>query len=246
MAKEKAEVVQSNEMVVVPPREFSPAEMMTNAIANGVDLAKIEKLMEMQERWEKNNAIKEYNTAMAKFKANPPKIDKDRSVGYSTAKGKVGYSHASLYNVVEKITAELSKYGLSASWRTNQINKDVQVTCRISHSAGHYEETSLVAGADDSGAKNSIQAIGSTITYLQRYSILALTGLATADGDTDGIVPEEKIDENKVSIINGLIKELSVDSAKFLQFMAVEKIEDIKSSDFSKAKLALESRRAKK
>jgi len=98
-----------------------------------------------------------------------------------------------------KITAELSKHGLSASWRTEQ-NGQIKVTCRISHSMGHYEETSLSADADTSGSKNAIQAVGSTITYLERYSLLAITGLATEDQDNDGELVSDKIDENKVSI----------------------------------------------
>lgn len=226
-------------------RATSPAELIQSAIASGADLEKLEKLLDLQIKWEENEAKKAYNKAMAEFKANPPKIEKDRHVGYQTSKGKVGYSHASLYNVVEKISSELSKYGLSATWRTAQNDKLVTVSCRITHEKGHSEETSLSAPSDDSGSKNAIQAIGSTVTYLQRYSLLSMTGLATHDQDTDGMV-EEKIDENKVAILKGLIQQLSVDEAKFLQFMAVEKIEDIKASEFAKAKMALEAKRREK
>lgn len=223
----------------------SPAELMNTAIQNGVDIDKLEKMLVLQERWEHNEAVKAYNRAMAQFKANPPKIDKDRQVKYSTGKGAVGYAHATLGNVVEKITAELSKYGLSMSWRTSQVDKNITVTCRISHERGHYEETSISAQADESGAKNPIQAVGSTISYLQRYSCLALTGLATYEQDTDGVVTEEKIDDNKVEIINKLISELGVDLAKFLEYMAVASVQDIPASQFAKAKVMLESRRKK-
>jgi hypothetical protein len=242
----KEEVVKKKQVVAVSQGPSTPSEMIQLAVANGVDLDKLEKLLILQERWEAGQAQKAYNKAMAEFKANPPKIDKDRHVGYTTAKGKVGYSHASLYNVVDKISAELSKYGLSASWRTAQANNLITVTCRISHSLGHSEETSITAGADDSGAKNPIQAVGSTISYLQRYSLLSMTGLATHDQDTDAITEEEKIDENKANIINGLIKELEVDLPKFLAFMSVEKVEDIKAADFAKAKLMLEGKRKAK
>ncbi len=231
------------ELVVMQSDDASPVKMMQTMLSNGGNLDNLEKFLLLQERWDRNNAIKAYNKAMADFKSNPPKIEKDRNVGYTTSKGKVGYSHASLYNVVHQITAELGKYGLSSSWRTAQNGKDITVTCRISHSMGHFEETSLTAVADDSGAKNAIQAVGSTITYLQRYSLLSLTGLATADGDTDGAVAEPVLDEGKLAIITGLIKELSVDTVKFLQYMDVEKIEDIKASDFAKAKLMLEAKR---
>jgi len=222
----------------------APTDLINSAIQNGADLEQIEKLLELQFKWEANEARKAYNKAMAEFKSNPPKIDKDKKVGYSTSKGKVGYSHASLYNVVDKITAELSKHGLSASWRTEQ-NGQIKVTCRISHSMGHYEETSLSADADTSGSKNAIQAVGSTITYLERYSLLAITGLATEDQDNDGNLPSDKIDENKVSILKKLIEDLKVDKTKFYKFMSVEKIEDIPVDKFAKAKVALEAKRRK-
>ena len=222
----------------------APTDLINSAIQKGADLEQIEKLLELQFKWEANEARKAYNKAMAEFKSNPPKIDKDKKVGYSTSKGKVGYSHASLYNVVDKITAELSKHGLSASWRTEQ-NGQIKVTCRISHSMGHYEETSLSADADTSGSKNAIQAVGSTITYLERYSLLAITGLATEDQDNDGNLPSDKIDENKVSILKKLIEDLKVDKDKFYKFMSVEKIEDIPVDKFAKAKVALEAKRRK-
>jgi hypothetical protein len=40
--------------------------------------------------------------------------------------------------------------------------------------------------ADATGNKNPVQQIGSTVTYLQRYTLLAATGLATSDSDDDG------------------------------------------------------------
>jgi len=80
----------------------APTDLINSAIHNGADLEQIEKLLELQFKWEANEARKAYNKAMAEFKSNPPKIDKDKKVGYSTSKGKVGYNHASLYNVVDK------------------------------------------------------------------------------------------------------------------------------------------------
>ena len=62
----------------------------------------------------------------------------------------------------------------------------MRVTCILTHVKGHRERTSLQAGLDQSGAKNNIQALGSTVTYLQRYSLLAAVGLATREQDNDG------------------------------------------------------------
>ena len=51
---------------------------------------------------------------------------------------------------------------------------------------GHSESTTLQSPPDASGGKNSIQAIGSAVTYLSRYTLLAITGLATGENEDDG------------------------------------------------------------
>jgi len=151
--------------------------------ANGeMDVAKLKELLELQERWDATQAKKAYTQAMAEFKKNPPEILKDKTVRYKDVK----YTHAGLHNVTTKINTELSKHGLTASWVTSQDNNSVKVTCKITHIMGHSEITSLSAPPDVTGSKNVIQAIGSTVTYLQRYTLLALTGLATYDQDDDG------------------------------------------------------------
>ena len=63
--------------------------------------------------------------------------------------------------------------GRTARFRTAQQDGLVRVTCVMSHRDGYSEETSLQSGVDASGNKNSIQAIGSAITYLQRYTLKA-------------------------------------------------------------------------
>ena len=191
MAKaKKAVVVKSPEKKALAESPqvqiMAPVEMMQMALKGGVDPAQLKELFAVQKDWEANEARKAYHVAMTDFKANPPEISKDKKVNYKTKQGGVvKYAHASLANVVKQINVALSKQGLSASWRTQQNGKIV-VTCRIAHVLGHYEETSLAAESDTSGSKNPIQAISSTVSYLERYTLLALTGLATYDQDNDG------------------------------------------------------------
>ena len=168
----------------------SPADLIKSAIAGGADLEKMEKLLDLQIRWEANEAKKAYNLAMAKFKKIPIMIDQDKLVNYSTSKGTLNYTHASLGNVVSKITPELSNYGLSVSWKQKQDGGKISVACIVSHEMGHSEQTSLSAGEDHSGAKNDIQSIGSTVKYLQRYTLLSLLGLATQEDENDGKPPK--------------------------------------------------------
>jgi hypothetical protein len=217
------------------------------AIETKADLPTIEKFMDLRERWEKNEARKAYNEAMTKFKANPPDIDKNRHVSYTTNSGKkTEYNHADLFNVTDKISSELSKYGLSASWTTAQADKTISVTCKISHVQGHFESTTLSSSPDDSGGKNSIQAIGSAVTYLQRYTLLALTGLATREQDNDGQSQVEYISDKQKSTILDFINAKEIDETKFCEFMGVDSVDKILASYYNKAIAALKSAKGKK
>ena len=241
MAKSKEEI---KAVEVVAPKEIkvSPSALIELAISKGADLDKLEKLLTLQERYNAIEAKKAYNKAMAEFKACPPDIDKDRTVQYQPKEGKaVKYNHASLYNVTDKINSELSKHGLSASWSVQQ-NGIISVTCRITHVKGHSEETTLSAPSDTSGSKNIIQAIGSTITYLQRYSLLSLTGLATHDQDDDGqasSAPVEYIDDRQRSELHDLAVDCGADMPKFMAYLKVEDLTKLPKNEFAKAKLAL-------
>ena len=238
----------ANELKTID-RNVSPAELIEKAVAGNANLEQLKTLLELQKDWEANEARKAYHKAMANFKDNPPKINKDRKVKFEAKGGSVGYNHASLSNVVDKISKELSKYGLSASWKVHQTEQ-ISVTCKITHELGHSEEVVITAPSDNSGAKNAIQAIGSTITYLQRYSLLSITGLATFEDDdamSAGKEPE-KIGEKELSVLRDLIVSAGIekDASKFMKFMAVEQLEDILLVNFPKAKAALEAKVSKK
>lgn len=230
----------------VQVRDNSPAALMMEAVSKGMDLDKMSKMLDLQERWEANEARKAYHAAMSAFKAHPPKIQKDKHVKFATQKGVTEYDHATLANVTDKISTELSKHGLSAAWLTEQAERLIKVTCTVTHVLGHSESTSISALPDESGGKNSIQAVGSTISYLQRYTLLAITGLATHDMDDDGKSAEETYLSTDQQIeINDLIRELKADEGRFLSYMKVESVEKIPANKYKVAIAALNAKRKK-
>lgn len=175
--------------------EITPMQMMRIAIEKDADLDKLQKLMDLQERWEAERARKAFTEAMNLFKANPPDIKKNKKVAF----GETKYDYASLDHVSKIIGAELSKYGLSHRWAVEQTKESIKVTCVITHSMGHSESVSMEGPSDTSGKKNAIQSIGSTITYLERYTLLAATGIAVKGQDDDARVagqPQKEINED--------------------------------------------------
>ncbi len=164
----------------------TPADLLLKAVESGADLDRMEQLMALQERWEANQAKKAFVEAMVEFKSKPIIIGKNKHVSFTTSKGRTEYDHAELVDVTEAIVPRLAEHGLSHDWSVSQEGTKITVTCTITHRLGHSKSVSMTAPADDSGGKNSIQAIASAKTYLERYTLLAVTGTATGGEDDDG------------------------------------------------------------
>ena len=156
------------------------------------DLEKLDRLLDVKERWENQEARKAYVTALAAFKRNPPKLVKDQQVDFGEGRSRTRYTYASLGDVASQVATRLAEHGLSHGWdieqsqAIGQLPGMVTVTCTLTHEWGHGESVSITAPRDDTGNKNSIQQIGSAITYLERYTLMAITGLAAHDQDDDG------------------------------------------------------------
>jgi hypothetical protein len=169
-------------------QKVTPMDLIQIAVNKDADIGKLEKLFELQLRWEANEAKKAFVAAMNAFKADAPDIIKNRNVSYQTKTGlNVAYSHATLDQVCDAVIEGLSKHDIHHSWKIEQKSRDeIKVTCVLTHKLGHSEETSMFAGPDDSGGKNAIQALASSTSYLERYTLLAATGLAAKGMDNDG------------------------------------------------------------
>lgn len=215
---------------------ITPMEMLDRAVTSGASVETLERLMNLQERWEKNQARKAFDQAIAAAKAGIPVIRKNQK-GHNSR-----YADFAAYaRVVDPI---ISKYGLSYRFSTKQGDRIV-VTCILSHEEGHYEENELAGPADTSGNKNAIQAIGSTLTYLQRYTLTQALGLAASDDDDANIADTatSPITDEQVKTIRKLMEDVGADTALFCKHIGVESIPEIQASAFDKAIAALEQKR---
>jgi len=197
----------------------TPIELLRIAVTQNADLDRLQKLMDMQERWERNEARKLFVDAMSKFKAESIVILKDKVNKQYDSK------YVSLGNLVSTVTPYLSKHGLSARWDINQ--KDgINVSCIITHAAGHSESVSISFPPDKSGSKNPIQEIKSAITYAKACTFESACGLASTDANVDD-------DGNGASATNGELAEqvewiknaCNIDELKRLYKNAYEKFE---------------------
>lgn len=217
----------------------SPMLALADKMVEAGQIGDLKQLLDMHREWEKDQARAAYNRAFAAFRADPPHIYKDKEVRYSNTR----YKHATLDHVASEIGKAMAPHGLSFRWETRQEGPTITVTCWINHVSGHREGTTLSAPADTSGQKNAIQAIGSAVTYLQRYSLLAATGLAASDDDDGAGVSDPKISEEQAGDLYALAEEVGADWRKFLKFLGVTEAKQLPASRLQDAFAALEAKR---
>jgi hypothetical protein len=170
------------------PVNATPMQMLAVAMNRGYDVSTLKELKELSESWERREAEKAYNDALATFKAEAVEIIKRKRVNFTNAAGKVtDYKHAELADVIEAVGPALSKHGFAWGWKTKQEAGAIEVTCELRHRLGHMETVTLSAPPDDSGGKNKVQQIISTVTYLERHTLKAACGVSEKGEDSDGI-----------------------------------------------------------
>lgn len=207
----------------------TPMEMLSAAIERGAGMDVLEKLMGLQERWEANQARKAFDAAISSAKAEIPVVLTNRE-GHNNKR------YADFAAIARAVDPVMAKHGLAYRFRTRQENGAIHVTCIISHRDGHSEETTLAGAADTSGNKNAIQALGSTLTYLQRYSLRQALGIAASDDD-DGrsagageTVSDEQYAKLQTALLNS-----GADESKFLAFYKIESLNDLPARQYDAA-----------
>jgi hypothetical protein len=176
-----------------------------------IDLGKLEGLMAMRERVEDRRSKQAFDNAIAVAKGEIGPIVKNRTVDFTNKAGqRTNYKYEDFAGIAAAVDPVLARYGLSYRFRTEQTGTKLRVTCRISHADGYGEDTTLEAINDESGNKNSIQAVGSAATYLQRYTLKLALGLA-ASNDDDGRLGKDEdeplIDADQLAQIQEMLAE---------------------------------------
>lgn len=206
-----------------------------------VDVAKMQALYAMHTQMVERDAKMQYVEALAEFKANPLSIVKAKAVSFTTNRGTTSYKHATLDMVCRAVADKLAEVGITHRWHTEQKDGGrIRVTCILTHRAGHSEQTTLEGSPDDSGGKNAIQAIGSAVTYLQRYTLLAATGLSTQDmDDHDGRAPvgerADTVTQEQADEIQAALDSSGRDLGLFKKWAGIERLVDLPAKRYAEA-----------
>jgi hypothetical protein len=182
----------TSQAVALAP-QGSPMGSALAFLQGGGNIEQLNQMMDLQARWEANEARKAFTVAMTGFKAEPVEIFKRKEVAFLD----VRYMHAELSDITDAVGPALAKHQLSYRWNVHQTAGAITVDCILTHVAGHSETVTMTGAPDKSGKKNDIQAIASTASYLQRYTLLAITGMSTKGIDNDGRGNEQEPEQDQ-------------------------------------------------
>lgn len=152
-------------------------------------------------QWEAQNRedVVRFGVAMTKFKDNVPKIIRNRPINDKS--GNKMYDAVALEDVAGPIMAELSKLRITYRFKTTDLpDGRTRVTCYLRLEGTAYEEegSSLAAPVDTSGGKDALKGVGSTVSYLEKYTLLASCGVHVHGHDPEatevGVTNEQAAD----------------------------------------------------
>ena len=171
-----------------------PYELLRVAVDKDLDIVKLERLMEMQITWEAKEARKAFFKAMSKFQGMCPVIKKKKDgQTFKNAQGQktVGYKYAPMGDILIQVGKLITKCGLSYRFEQTEDQNRISITCIVNHLDGHSELVKMTGERGNNSYISSAQNSAATVTYLSRYTFLGSFGIATADEDVDGRLPEE-------------------------------------------------------
>lgn len=219
-----------------------------------IDADKVERLMGMYRSIRAEEAKRAYLAALPDLQADLPVINQNGQIEIKERNGErviQSTRYAKWEDINEAIQPALRKHGFGLSFRLSVAPDGKQnVTAVLSHNEGHQEETTITLMHDSTGSKNSVQAVGSTISYGQRYTARALLNFqsrARDDRDDDGRAAGgvETISEDQELALRDLAEAVGADMKLFCRFMKIERLADLPASRFEEAKANLERKRAK-
>lgn len=186
------ELVTTNDNLPVSEQTSGLARMIEQICINpDVDVEKLEKMLDMQERVLDRQAEQSFQIALADMQAALPVIKKEGEIAVN---GNVRSKFAKFEDINKQVTPIMREHGFSLTFETQQTDAHINVIGVLRHKDGHKESTQLQIPYDHSGSKNAVQAVGSSVSYGKRYVMTALLNLTIADDDDDGVSAVPNVD----------------------------------------------------
>lgn len=245
MNPESTELVPQQQQLASVPATPAPSvgAMLSAVIERGVtqeNIGALEKLVGLYERMELRDAEKQFNAAFVALQTDIPVI-----VATSIIPNRGKYERYE--DVMKVVNPLLQKHGFSVSFSMDFNENRVIETCKLSHIAGHSQSNSFAVRTGGK-ADSDTQADCKAATTAKRNALLNCLNIvirqdALQNEEDDASLEGALIGRDHVAYLREQLAELKPEeSAKFLAFAAVEKLEEIRMGAYPILARSLEAK----
>lgn len=230
------------------PTEAPILSMIQAAAQNAdMDVEKLERMFALYERQQERDSIQAFNSDFVRLQADLPEINEGGQIIHNGTK----ISDYARWDedIAPAIRPVLAKHNFVLSFETDTSDR-VRVTAHLIHAEGHSRSGSFTTDPDTSGAKNSVQSMGSAVSYAKRYAAGPLLNLITRGADDDGRqAGSALISDARMADVIALRDELGIKPDVFSQWLEQKagaeggKVENIPAAKAKRIIEILESRR---
>lgn len=217
----------STDLATVPAT--NPLAILAAAVERGADPDQLEKLLALQERFERNEAAKAFGDSLAAFQAKCPAIHKARSAG----QGNFAYGYAGYEDVWAVVGPLLADEVISVSYSTEPHERGVMGTIYLRKGV-HVETRTMFVPIPDMRV-NDTQKYGAAVSYVKRYLLGAALNLVFTDEDTDAAGLGETITEEQAIKLQEWISEKGVNAKRFMEWAGVDRLADMPAAMYQQA-----------
>ena len=207
-----------------------PLALVQQAMDKGIAPEQLGKLLDLQERWERNEAAKDYAEAITQFQAECPRIYKHRQASFD---GKPVYKFASFDDIDAQVRPLLTKYGIVVTFSTSETTaQGITVTVRI-RVGTHVEESNLRVPVPSQMKVNDTQRFGAALAYAKRYALCDALNIVVTDEDDDAANLAARVGVRELEIVKTLLSKCEKwTAAKILHVYKLERLEDMTAADY--------------
>jgi hypothetical protein len=209
-----------------------------------VDVGKMRELMAMRKEIVAEQTRAAFDEAMTLAQGEMRPIAADASNPQTRSK------YASYLALDRAMRPIYTRQGFSLGFNTAEGAPEnyVRVVCDVSRS-GHTRRYQVDMPADGKGAKGGdvmtkTHAVGSAMTYGQRYLLKLIFNIAVGeDDDGNAATGTDPINEEQLAQVQSLIVETGTDIPRFCKHFKIEKVADLPLARFGEATALLQSKR---
>jgi hypothetical protein len=218
------------EMQTLDAQPTNPLAILAMAVERGADPDQLDKLLALQERFEKNEAAKAFSDALATFQAKCPPIVKEREAG----QGNFKYAYAAYEDDWKVAGPLLTEVGITVSFSTEPHEKGIIGTIFLRKGI-HVESRTMYVPLPGMRV-NDTQQYGAAVKYVKRYLLEAALNIVTqheADDDAQGCY--ERITEEQCVKLQEWITEKGVNLPRFLAWAEVSELKEMPADKYPQA-----------